>query len=55
MAQEKKSFKAGASIRRCPKECKQKFQDATYGVGNRVHNHCAAGYRCTGCSNVVQV
>lgn len=30
--------------------CKHKFQDETYGIGKRVMNSTAKGYRCTVCS-----
>lgn len=32
-----------------PCNCKHHYQDRIYGTGNRVHNKCEAGYRCTVC------
>ena len=38
-------------IKKC--DCKNDFQDKTYGTGNRVHNQTKAGaYRCTVCVKV---
>lgn len=32
--------------------CKHEYQDKEYGKGNRVHNSCAKGYRCTVCGDI---
>lgn len=38
---------AGTTILRC--DCKNTFQDKTYGKGMRVHNIGVNKNRCTGC------
>jgi hypothetical protein len=35
-----------------PCSCSHKFQDSEYGKGQRVHNSCVKGYRCTVCGNI---
>lgn len=40
----------GSTVRRCT--CAHAWQDKTHGAGNRVHNSCLKGWRCTGCANV---
>jgi hypothetical protein len=41
---------SGGDVRPCT--CPSKFQDATYGVGNRAANKCKDGmFRCTVCGN----
>lgn len=46
-----KEVKSATSIRKCT--CRNDFQDARYGSGNRVHNTMGNGKkRCTVCANV---
>lgn len=44
-------IKSGTVLKRCPRACKQAFQDKQYGAGVRVHNIMKnGGTRCTVCS-----
>ena len=39
----------------CANGCKHDYQDRVYGIGHRLHNPCAKGYRCTVCDSVTLV
>lgn len=34
--------------------CRHQYQDKQYGVGQRVHNECEQGWRCTVCGATKQ-
>jgi len=51
MAQDaKKKHANDTRIIKCT--CKHKDQDKIYDLGQRVHNSCGDGYRCTVCQDV---
>ena len=48
-----KKANGGSKVISC--KCANTFQDGKYGLGQRVHNYCEKGLRCTVCGNIVMI